>query len=189
MNPLQNSFSFLIDSVFELYMVLVLLRFLFQLFKVNIRNPLIDPIVKLTQPPLAWMRRFVPGLFGLDLSAIVFLILLGMTKILLLASINGATVGLLTLLLASVAQVISMTLMVFTVALIAQAVLSWFAGSAQHPVTDLLRALTQPILRPIQRILPAASGVDFSPIVALLAISFLRRLLIDPLVHSLSGLI
>ncbi len=189
MNPIQNSFSFLIESVFELYMVLVLLRFLFQLLNVNFRNPLIDPIVKLTQPPLAWLRRFVPGLFGVDLSAVVLLILLGMIKILLIAAIKGTQAGLFGVFLASIVQAVNMTLMVFTVALIAQAVLSWFASSARHPVMDLLQGLTAPILRPIQRMLPAAGGLDFSLIVALIGISFLRRLILDPLLHTLSGLI
>ncbi len=189
MNPIQNSFSFLIESVFELYMVLVLLRFLFQLFKVDFRNPLIEPIVKLTQPPLAWLRRFVPGLFGVDLSALVLLIILGIIKFVLLGVLLGYSTPWLVLLVKSIAQIMSMTLWVFTIALIAQAVLSWFASSAYHPVVGLLRDLTAPLLRPIKRILPTAAGLDFSPIIALIGLSFLRRLVVDPLLYSVGSLL
>lgn len=193
MNPLQDSFSFLIASVFDIYMVLVLLRFLLQLCKANLRNPFISPIMQLTQVPTAWLGRFVPGLYGVALAPVVLLLLLGMAKILLLLLIKGATLGLLStlsvlgLLFVSLAQVINMTLMVFTVALIAQAVLSWFAGAAHHPIMGLLHALTTPILEPIRRIMPATGALDFAPMIALIALTFLRRLLIDPALYNLTG--
>ena len=66
MNPVQDSFSFLIETVFQLYMLLVLLRFIFQLTGANFRNPIIMPVVKLTQIPLAaklrlWERSSRPN--------------------------------------------------------------------------------------------------------------------------------
>lgn len=169
-------------------MVLVLLRFLLQLLKVNFGNPLIEPIVKLTQSPLAWLRRFVPGLFGVDLSALVLLVILGMIKLTLLAALDGHSLGSVGLLIKSIAQILSMTLWVFTIALIAQAVLSWFASSAYHPVMGLLQDLTAPLLRPIKRMLPVAGGLDFSPIIALIGLSFIRRLIIDPLLYFAGAL-
>ncbi len=189
MNPIQNSFGFLVENIIGLYMILVVLRFLLALVKADFRNPLMEPIVRLTQPPLAWLRRFVPGLFGVDLSALVLLLLLACLKIVLLALINGSGFAFGGVLLSAIAQCLNITLWVFTIALIAQAVLSWFASSAHHPVVGLLHDLTAPILRPIQRMMPSAAGLDFSPIVALIGLSFLRRLIVDPMLYSAAGLL
>jgi YggT family protein len=43
---------------------------------------------------------------------------------------------------------------------------------------DVLRALTEPVLRPIRRIIPPVSGLDFSPLVALLGVSALQYLIL-----------
>jgi len=66
-----------------------------------------------------------------------------------------------------------------------QVIMSWLVGfnvvKAYNP-TDraLLRALeqlTEPLYRPIRRVLPDFGGLDFSPLVVILVIGFLQRLL------------
>ncbi len=184
MNPVQDSFSFLIESIFQLYMLLVLLRFLFQLTRVNFRNPIIMPIVKLTQPPLSWLHRFVPGLFGIDLSAIVLFILLGIVKLFLLGLISGGMVSAVGAIMWSIAKLLDMGFWIFIIAIFVQAILSWFLPQHGHPVTALLADLTRPVLRPIRNLLPATGGMDFSPIVALIALNFLQRLVVSPLYYT-----
>jgi YggT family protein len=184
MNPVQDSFSFLINTVFQLYMLLVLLRFLFQLTKVNFRNPIIMPVVKLTQIPLAWLRRFVPGLFGVDLSAIVLFILLGMVKLFLLGIIGGEMVSAAGAVIWSIAKLLDMSFWIIIIAIFMQAILSWFMPQHGHPATVLLADLTRPVLRPIRNLLPAMGGMDFSPIVALIALNFLQRLVVSPLYYT-----
>jgi YggT family protein len=188
MNPVHDSFSFLIESLFQLYMLLVLLRFLFQLTRVNFSNPIVTPIVKLTQLPLAWLRRFVPGLFGIDLSAIVLFIFLGMVKIFLLSLIGGGMVSPLGAAIWSVAKLLDTSFWIFIIAIFMQAILSWFMPQQGNPVTVLLNDLTRPVLRPIRNLLPTMSGMDFSPIVALIALNFLQRLLISPLYYTAAQL-
>jgi len=184
MNPVQDSFSFLIESIFQLYMLLVLLRFLFQLVRVDFRNPIVMPIVKLTQMPLAWLRRFVPGLFGIDLSAIVLFIVLGMAKVLLLGLIAGGMVNPLGAAMWSVAKLLDMTFWVFIIAIFMQAILSWFMPRQGNPITVLLNEFTRPLLAPVRNMLPAMGGMDFSPIIALIAMNFFQRLLISPLYYA-----
>ncbi len=188
MNPVQDSFSFLIDTVFQLYMLLVLLRFWFQLAKVDFRNPIVMPIVKLTQAPLAWLRRFVPSLFGVDLSAIVLFIFLGMIKLFLLGMINGGVINPLGAALWSVAKFLDMSFWVFIIAIFMQAILSWFMPQQGNPITVLLGQLTYPVLRPVRKLLPAMAGMDFSPIVALIALNFLQRLVVSPLYYAAAQL-
>jgi YggT family protein len=184
MNPVQDSFSFLIETVFQLYMLLVLLRFIFQLTGANFRNPIIMPVVKLTQIPLAWLRRFVPGLFGIDLSAIVLFIFLGMVKLFLLGVIGGEMVSAVGAVMWSIAKLVDMSFWIFIIAIFLQAILSWFMPQHGHPVTALLSDLTHPVLRPVRNLLPTMGGMDFSPIVALIALNFLQRLVVSPLYYA-----
>ena len=87
--------------------------------------------------------------------------------------------------LLAVFQIIGMLLTVLTYIIIAQAILSWLVAfnvinTHNDFVRQLLYALdklTDPLYRPIRRILPDFGGIDFSPMVVLLIIFALRTLL------------
>lgn len=188
MNPLQDSFTFLIGTIFDVYMLLVLLRFLFQLLSVNFRNPLVEPIVKLTQPPLRFLRRFVPGLFGVDLSALVLLLGLGLIKVYSINLILGMVPSLGAALIGVVADLLNVTIWVLIIALVIQAIMSWFSPGSHSPINALLSDITQPLVMPVRRLLPSMSGLDFSPMVVLIGLNFLQKLLVNPLMHFAKGL-
>jgi YggT family protein len=68
-NPyLSTASAFLIDTVFGLYILLVLLRFLLQLARADFYNPICQFLVKATNPPLKPLRRIIPGLWKIDLA-------------------------------------------------------------------------------------------------------------------------
>jgi YggT family protein len=85
----------------------------------------------------------------------------------------------------SVFQVIDLLLRVLTYIIIAQAIISWLvAFNVINTYNDFVRSflgaldrLTEPLYRPIRRILPDFGGIDFSPIVVLLLIYVVRILL------------
>ena len=56
-------------------------------------------------------------------------------------------------------------------------ILSWLNLSPDNPVVRVTRALTEPVLAPIRKLLPDTGGFDFSPMLLLLALQLLRRLL------------
>jgi YggT family protein len=72
---------------------------------------------------------------------------------------------------------------------IAAAILSWLVvfnvvntrNRFVYQIGRFLEALTEPLLRPIRKVIPLIGGVDISPIVLLLAIWFLRAVLVGPL--------
>jgi YggT family protein len=57
-------------------------------------------------------------------------------------------------------------------------IVSWIELPQNHPVVQLVRALTEPALRPIRRMLPSMGGLDLSPMVLLIGLQFLRMLFI-----------
>lgn len=68
---------------------------------------------------------------------------------------------------------------VLVAAIIVRALLSWFMPNDGTGLTRILNDITEPILAPIRRVLPPVSGIDFSPILALILIQLVSYLLIS----------
>jgi YggT family protein len=89
------------------------------------------------------------------------------------------------MLLKSVFDVIDLLLQVLTWIIIIQAILSWLvAFNVINTYNDFVRTfltaldrITEPLYRPIRRVLPDFGGIDFSPLVVLLLIQAIRMLL------------
>ncbi len=84
-------------------------------------------------------------------------------------------------------NVILLALQLYTYLIIASAILSWLVAfnvvntrnDFVRSVWNFLDAVTEPVLRPIRRILPNLGGVDISPIILILLIIFIQNLIID----------
>ncbi len=62
---------------------------------------------------------------------------------------------------------------------IARALMSWFVSpNSRHPAAEMLRRITDPILRPLSEMLPAMGGVDLSPLLAFFAIHLLQMMIV-----------
>jgi len=80
--------------------------------------------------------------------------------------------------------IIDMILQVLVWVIIAQVIISWLVAfnvintqsNFIRTVLDVLERLTAPLYRPIRKILPDFGGIDFSPIILILAIQILRKL-------------
>lgn len=79
---------------------------------------------------------------------------------------------------------ISILATVLTLAVFVRALLSWFMPNDSTGLTRVLLDITEPVLRPIRRILPPVSGIDFSPIVAMIAIQVVSNILISLLSYT-----
>jgi len=89
--------------------------------------------------------------------------------------------------LVTIVQVADIVLDILSWAIIIRAILSWFPNAYHHPLVRTLNDFTDPLLRPFRRfqISGGGFGVDFSPLLALLAIILIRSLVL-PLILSLS---
>jgi YggT family protein len=65
----------------------------------------------------------------------------------------------------------------YSLIVIVAVVLSWVQVDPRNPLVGLVRALTEPALAPIRKLLPAAGGLDFSPMLLLIGLQALKRLL------------
>ena len=84
-------------------------------------------------------------------------------------------------LLLALANLVNLVLEAYFWTIIAGAVLSWVSPDPSNPIVRFLRRVTEPVLRPVRRRLPTGMGLDFSPMVVLLAIYFLKWFLVGSL--------
>lgn len=88
----------------------------------------------------------------------------------------------------ALAGVISFLLSVFYWLILIRALISWVNPDPLNPIVQFLEKVTEPILAPIRRILPVnlRLGIDISPIIAFLAIMFLRSFLVSTMIEIAS---
>ena len=170
---------FLIQTLFGFYILAVMLRFLLQCVRADFYNPLVQFLVRITNPPLLPLRRIVPGYRGLDLAAVVLAFLLQFIEVVLLNALSIQPTGIGGLLLVTVLELVKLLINIYLWGVIIQAVLSWFNPDPYHPAARVLTQLTAPLLRPAQRLLPPISGVDLSPMLVVIALIFISLLLQD----------
>jgi len=85
-------------------------------------------------------------------------------------------------LLVALASVIGIVLNLYMWIIIARAVISWVSPDPYNPIVRFLYRITDPVLLAIRRRLPLSfGGIDFSPILVILAIIFLQKFLVDSL--------
>jgi len=91
-------------------------------------------------------------------------------------------------LIIALAEVIDIVLLSYMIIIFARAIISWVNPDPYNQIVIFLYRATEPVLRPIRRILPMSNvGIDFSPAIVILAIIFLRLFLV-PTMHHLAQL-
>jgi YggT family protein len=175
MGAFNEILAYLIQTLLSLYLVAMLLRFLLQLVKADFYNPICQFLVKVTNPLVIPLRKVVPGLAGLDLASLLLALLLQLAGIVLLLLINGLGLPNVALLLVwSLLGVIGLLVNIYFFALLAMIILSWVAAGSNNPAIYLLHQITEPVMAPFRKLLPAMGGMDFSPILVFILINVLQ---------------
>ncbi len=179
-NPIVHALVFLIDTLFTLYMVAILLRFFLQWARANFYNPLCQFIIKATNPVILPLRRFVPGLWGMDCAAILVVLVLSFINQTLLALLTLGTVShVLAIFVLSLADLLGLIFYIYFFAILIVVVSSWFAAQPS-PVLQALYQLLAPALTRIKQRLPAMSGFDLSPLVFSIGLVLFNILVVMP---------
>ncbi len=86
--------------------------------------------------------------------------------------------------LTAVARVLDIGLTLYMWVIIARAVISWVNPDPYNPIVRFLSSATDPLLYRVRRMLPLhMGGIDFSPILVILAIIFVQAFLIQSLLQ------
>jgi len=76
-------------------------------------------------------------------------------------------------------NIVNVMFEVYSFLIIAQVLMSWIPHDRYHPVFRFIEEITEPVLTPFRRLIPSVGGIDFSPIIALMALELVRRIILS----------
>lgn len=174
--------SVVIQIVFGILIFLVMARFILQVVRADFYNPISQMFVKVTDPMLKPMRRIIPGFFGLDMAAIVLLLIIQSLELVITHAIRGLDLhNPLMFIIEAIGNLISHASQLYLICIFVIVIVSWVSPGSPHPMVQIAYQITNPIMRPARKILPAAGGIDFAPILALIFIFAVMFLVAAPL--------
>ena len=165
---------------------IILLRFFCQACKVNYYNPVTQSIVKLSGylvKPFEYI--------GLNLTPyflFIILFLFTFLKLYLPLIYSSQTYPLGNLFIISLGYLLRDIINIYWYLIVISAIKSWFNVFVSHPIFGLVDELCEPIYRITRSIVPALSGIDFSPIIILVLLQILEIVLI-PRIFNLTSLL
>ena len=169
------------DVVVTLFIYLVLARVLLQLCKADRYNPIAQSVVRFTDPFLGPLRKALPKSVRWDFAGVLVLLALGVLRALVNSGFTLAAVGIGPLLLFAVIGLVMTVIDLYLLLILVMVVLSFVAPGSYHPGAVLVRQLTDPLLAPIQRMMPSMGGIDLSPLIAGTALYILRDIVLPNL--------
>jgi YggT family protein len=180
---LTDPLVFLVQTLLGLYTAVVLLRFYLQWVRADFYNPISQFVVKVTTPALRPLRQVIPGYAGMDLAALALAWLLKSLELAAVALLLGLDRNLLGALGWALPALVNLSLNIMIFAVLVRVILSWINPDPYHPAASLLYSLTEPLMRPAERLLPPIGGLDLSPVLVMVALVLFKMLLIPPLIY------
>lgn len=175
----MNALIFIINSIAQLYLLVLLLRFWLPLLRADFRNPIAQGILKLTSPLVIPLRRVVPSIGRIDTATVIVAFALQYLTIWLLMALQNYSPDILSISLTSLVDLVLLSLRLFMFAIIIYVILSWISPGAYNPATAIISSLVYPILAPFSALLPKPGGIDLSPILVIILLQASMILIVD----------
>ncbi|WP_256078467.1 YggT family protein [Massilia sp. YIM B04103] len=162
----------IVDTAASVLAGVLLLRFWMQAIRVRPPSSVAQFTFQLSDWLVRPLRRIVPGVGGYDWASLLgaFLIVLLASSVLFFAGLPPETV-----LLMALHRFLNWILYGFMALLVIEAIFSWINPHA--PTAPFIRALNEPLLRPIRRVVPLVGGLDLSLLVALILLQIAQLVL------------
>jgi len=184
---MEDALIFVFRALIELYIITFVLRLIMQWIRADTRNPLVQFILRVTNPLVVPLRRYVPTAWGFDTATFIVLFViqaLATTALLNVACTVTPHIG--QIISLSLLRLVHLALNVYLFLILAYVILSWIGPGGYNPAVSLLGNIVQPALRPLRRWIPPIAGIDLSALFALILIGFIMRLL--PSGRTITGL-
>ena len=162
----------IVDTVAGVLGGVLLLRFWMQVTRVRPPASIGQFTFTLTDWLVRPLRRIVPGMGGYDWASLIgaFLVVLVASAVMLLAGWTGQQVFVYALY-----RILNWIIYGFMGLLIIEVIFSWINPHA--PLAPFVRALTDPLLRPLRRVIPPLGGLDITVLVAVILLQIIQYLL------------
>ena len=190
---IAQALLFLTQTLGNLFIIAVLLRFWMQMFRVPFKNSFAQFIVAVTNFAVLPLRRLIPGFFGQDWASLLIALIVEFLVVLIgywlmdfPIALAGSRVWSIFLGLA-VVRLVSLAVYLLIGLTVIRAVLSWINPySALMPVVS---QLTEPFMRPLRRMIPMIANVDLTPLVLILILQLMLIVPIQATERALQGML
>lgn len=162
----------IVDAAASVLGGVLLLRFWMQATRVRPPAPVAQFTFTLSDWLVRPMRRIVPGVGGYDWASLIgaFVVVLLATSIMAIDGWSGHAIFIMALY-----RFLNWIIYGLIALLIIEAIFSWVNPHA--PLAPFVRALNDPLLRPIRRVVPLIGGLDLSVLVALILLQLAQMIL------------
>lgn len=167
---MKPALIFIIGTIAQLYLFIMLLRFWLPWLRADFRNPIAQGILRLTSPLVIPVRRVIPPVGRLDTATVVVAFGLQYLTVLVILTISGVASGIGPIAMTSLIDMVLLSLQLFKFAIFIHIILSWVAPGTYNPATAFISMLVEPVMRPFRSLIPAIGGLDISPIFAIIAL-------------------
>ncbi len=185
---MSSALTFVINTIFDIVCFLFLARMILQASRADFYNPISQGVVKATDPLLRPLRLMIPGFRNFDIAALLAAWLTKSIGFALIVGLESQFLpGIPYIALRGLFEMLRLLLTIYWFALIIVIVLSFVAQGTHHPAALLLHQITEPVLAPGRRLLPAMGGLDFSPILVFMVLILIRDYLLPAVFNTLIG--
>ena len=184
-SQMGNAGLLLVNTLINIYLLLLMMRFLLQASRADYYNPISQSVVKVTQPVVRPFQGMLRPVGRFDLATLAAGLVIKVVSIILILQVAGYGMPPIAgVAIAGVAALASGILKIYFFALIVMIILSWVAPQASHPGALLVMQLVEPIMAPLRKVIPPLGMIDLSPIVAFISISLLDSLVVGSLTRA-----
>jgi len=164
---MTQALYFILRTLTQLYLLLLLLRFWLPLLRADFRNPVAQGVLRLTSPLVIPLRRFIPPIGRIDTSTVLVAFAIEYLLILVFLLLTGGSAGIPAIAMTAIVDLAILSLNMFFFVILVRIILSWVSPHQYNPVTIMLGTIAEPILGPFRRLVRPIGGIDISPIFAI----------------------
>jgi len=164
---MTEALYFVLRTLTQLYLLLLLLRIWLPIFRADFHNPVAQGVLRITSPLVIPLRRFIPPVGRIDTATLLLAFTIEYLLILLLLTLRGVTAEFGPIAITALFDLAILSCNMFFIVILIRIILSWVAPQNHNPITAMLSTIAEPILRPFRRLIPSIGGLDISPIFAI----------------------
>ena len=167
---MKPALIFIISTLAQLFLLVMLLRFWLPWLRADFRNPIAQGILRITSPLVVPVRRIIPPIGRLDTATVVVAFAIQYLTLLIILTLSAVTPTIGLVALTSLIDLVLLSLRLFTFAIFIYIILSWIAPGTYNPATAFISMLVEPVMAPFRRFIRPIGGLDISPIFAIIAL-------------------
>ena len=167
---MKPALIFIISTLAQLFLLVMLLRFWLPWLRADFRNPIAQGILRITSPLVIPVRRIIPPIGRLDTATVVIAFAIQYLTLLIILTLSAVTPTIGPVALTSLIDLVLLSLRLFTFAIFIHIILSWIAPGTHNPATAFISMLVEPVMAPFRRVIRPIGGLDISPIFAIIAL-------------------